>query len=149
MRTHSTKNNKPPPHLNNGPGDIVFLLFLAVASSVDAQTNVKWRQTACKTAMAFQGPLGFSGASYGRDVSHRQGMTGRSMAARASPGYRWDALVDGERGVLVERIVNSDQTFCPYRLRRSKILRTGVFTGYLSQTVGTRVRSDGMASATS
>lgn len=23
-------------------------------------------------------------------------------------------LVDGERGVLVERIVNSEQTFCPH-----------------------------------
>jgi hypothetical protein len=87
MRTRSIKNNNPPPHLNNGPGDIVCLLFLAVASSIDAQTNVKWRQ-ACKTAMAFQGPLGFSGASYGRDASHSQGMTGRSMAARASQGYR-------------------------------------------------------------
>jgi hypothetical protein len=59
------------------------------------------------------------------------------------------ALVDGERGVLVERIVNSDQGLCPYRLDRSTVLRTDVFRGYLSQTVGTRVRSDGMASATS
>lgn len=59
------------------------------------------------------------------------------------------ALVDGERGVLVERIVNSDQAFCPFRLYRTTVIRTGVFTGYLSQTAGTRGRSDGMASATS
>ena len=91
-RSRSIRINNPPPHLNNGPGEIVCLLFLAVASSIDAQTNVKWRQTACKTAMAFQGPLGFSGASYGRDASHRQGMMGRSMAARASQGYRCTPL---------------------------------------------------------
>lgn len=59
------------------------------------------------------------------------------------------ALVDGERGVLVERIVNYDQTFCPYGFHRLTALRTGVLTGYPSQIVGTRLRSDGTASATS
>lgn len=49
------------------------------------------------------------------------------------------ALVDGERGVLVERIVNSDQSFCPHGIHRSTASRTDVFTGYLGQRVGKRL----------
>jgi hypothetical protein len=75
-------------------------------------------------------------------------MTGRSMAARAKSRVSTYALVDGERGVLVERIVNCDQTFCPHGFDRSTALQTGVFNGYLSQAVGKRDRSDGTASAT-
>lgn len=56
------------------------------------------------------------------------------------------ALVDGERGVLVERIVDSEQTLCPHGCHRSTAEPTGVFVGYPSHRVGTQVRSDGTAS---
>jgi hypothetical protein len=107
----------------------VYLFFLKsrVVSSIDAQTNVKKRQTACKTARAFQGPLGFSGASYGRDASHRQGMMGRSMAARASQGYRCTPLSTESGAYLWNGSSTLTKTFCPHGLDRSTALRTGGF----------------------
>ncbi|XPS75170.1 hypothetical protein M3J09_007277 [Ascochyta lentis] len=64
------------------------------------------------------------------------GSTGKSRVSMC-------ALVDGERGVLVERIVESDQTFCPHGLHRSTGVRVGIFTGYPGQRVGKRHRRDG------
>ena len=97
----------------------IFAFVKIVPSINDAQTNVKnddrRRETHGLRVSRSAGISIVARAVYGKDARYKQGMTGRSMAARASwprpPVYRTAyALVDGERGDLVERIVNSDQT---------------------------------------
>ena len=106
-------------HVNDGRGEITCLLLSrSCRLSTHRQMSRTTTDGAKLTGFASQGSAGLgtvARAVYGKDARYKQGMTGRSMAARASwprpPVYRTAyALVDGERGDLVERIVNSDQT---------------------------------------
>jgi hypothetical protein len=145
----SSKKNRASPQVINGHGEIDGLLF--------QESHVVYRRTD-KRQKATDGAKDSHGVSIPARAQWRELGKGCEIQARydgeidGSTGtlrVSMVALVDGERGVLVERIVKFDDRFWPYGCHRSTAEQMSVFSGYLGQRAGKRDRSDGITSTTS